>query len=138
MNAGFWKNRGGYHRPWWQNGLTKKDYTIYNRYAKSPLALAALQWNRIIKIARQEATNIGTDRYHEIKYEKFVDDPHDQIDKLFELTRLEKSLKVYTYLEKHVQLRNQNFKYLKTFDKHEIGMLNDIMAETLTKLDYTI
>jgi hypothetical protein len=42
MKAGFWKKRGGYDRPWWQNGLTKEDFEIYNQYSKSPIALAAI------------------------------------------------------------------------------------------------
>ena len=61
MNVDFWRKKGGFKKPWWKNGLTNNDLRMYDRYKQSPLALAAIQWRRIIKVARDEALEISKD-----------------------------------------------------------------------------
>jgi hypothetical protein len=138
MNAGFWKERGGYDKPWWENGLTDDDLSMYKRYDQSPLALAAIQWRRIIKIARDEASKIFSNRYYELKYEDFMSEPHSHIRKLFKFSSLKMSKRVHCYITQYSQLKNQNYKYLNSMGKKEIGMLNHITGDLLSQLKYQI
>ena len=129
MNVGFWRERGGYNKPWWENGLTSDDLLMYEQYKHSPLALAAIQWRRIIKVARDEASKISNSRYYELKYEDFINAPHDHIEKLFEFFGLENSKKVHNYIDKFSQLKNQNYKYLSSINTTDIGILVEIIGD---------
>lgn len=138
MNAKFWKKNRGYYEPWWKNGLNEDDYSIYKYFSNSPLALAALQWKRIISITKREALKIGNGRYFELRYEDFTSNPIYYIDQLFEYTLLNQSKKVSTYLKGNLKVKNQNYKYKKKFDLYNIKMLNSIMGKTLEQLGYDL
>ena len=138
MNVKFWKEGGGYYKPWWNNGLTDRDIEIYERYQSSPLALAALQWRRIIMIAREESEKIESSRYFELKYEDFMKEPHGLMQELFEFSGLDFSKKVKNYMDKRSNFKSRNYKFLESISKNEMDMLNDIMGNLLTDLGYSI
>jgi hypothetical protein len=138
MNVGFWRENDGFNKPWWKNGLTSSDFEMYERYKQSPLALAAIQWRRVIKVARDEASKISNNRYYELKYEDFIDDPHDHMERLFEFSGLENSKKVHNYIDKFSQLKNQNYKYLSSINTTNLEMLVEIIGDVLFDLRYQI
>ena len=138
MNVNFWREGGGYHKPWWNNGLTNRDIEIYEKYQRSSLALAAVQWRRIIKIARDESEKIKNNRYCEIKYEDFMKEPHGLMQELFDFSGLDYSKKVEKYMDKRSNFKSQNYKFLESMSKNEIDMLNDIMGNLMTDLGYSI
>ena len=138
MNVKFWKEGGGYTGTWWNKGLTSKDIEIYERYEKSPLALAAIQWRRIILIAKDEAVKISSDQYYELKYEDFMNGPYEFMAKMFNFSGLKHSQKVLGYMNKKSQFKSQNYKYLESMSIKNIKMLNDIMGDLLTDLGYFI
>ena len=129
MNVGFWNNGKGYEKPWWNNGLTNDDMKLYEKYKCSPIALAALQWKRIIAVARNEASKISRERYCEIKYEEFIDDPHNCVEYLIEFAELTKSVKVHEYIDKKSKLKSQNIKYLESLSSDQIDIINRIINE---------
>jgi hypothetical protein len=137
MNVRFWKRDGGYENPWWTNGLTDEDMAEYERHGKSPLALAAVQWRRIIYAARNEALGISKDRYLEIKYEDFMNDPDGYMTKILDSCALRHSSRVYNYM-RSIQFKNMNFKYTRSIKKGNMAMLNDIMGELLLELGYSM
>ena len=138
MNVKFWKEGGGYYKPWWDNGLTDKDIEIYEKYQRSPLALAAVQWRRIINMARDESKKIKSNRYCELKYEDFIKNPYGLMQELFDFSGLDYSQKVKKYMDKRSNFKNQNYKFLESMSKNEIDMLNDIMGNLMTDLGYLI
>ena len=137
MKVRFWKRDGGYKNPWWTNGLTDEDMEVYENHDKSPLALAAVQWRRIIYAARNEALGISEDRYLEIKYEDFMNDPYDSMSKLLDRCVLNPSSRVYNYM-RSIQFKNMNFKYTQSIRNDHIAMLNDIMGDLLIELGYSV
>lgn len=136
MNIDFWKKRGGYTNPWWDNGLTNEDDELLCRYNKSPLVLAAVQWRRIINIAREEAKGIPRSRYYELKYEDFMNDPHVYMIKLFDFAGLKYSQRVRAYMNNRSKFQSKNYKYIKSMSNKDIKMLNGIMSNLLTILGY--
>lgn len=137
MKVGFWKRDGGYKNPWWTNGLTDEDMEVYENHDKSPLALAAVQWRRIIYAARNEALGISEDRYLEIKYEDFMNNPYDSMSKLLDRCALKPSSRVYNYM-RPIRFKNMNFKYTQSIRNDHIAMLNDIMGDLLIELGYSV
>ena len=134
MNVRFWKEGGGYERPWWKGGLTAEDLEIYTRHNRSPLALAALQWRRIILVARQEAEQLQASRYTELRYEHAVREPHFFIDKLIEFAQLEPSAKVHEYVSRKSSFQDMNFKYRQHFSSQDLAMLEDILGDVNSRL----
>lgn len=137
MNVPFWQKGGGHKNPWWTNGLTDEDMAEYERHGKSSLALAAVQWRRIIYAARSEASGISEDRYLEIKYEDFMNNPYDSMSKLLDRCALKRSSRVYNYM-RSIKFKNMNFKYTQSIRNDHIAMLNDIMGDLLIELGYSV
>ena len=110
---------------------------VYENHDKSPLALAAVQWRRIIYAARSEASGISEDRYLEIKYEDFMNNPYDSMSKLLDRCALNPSPRVYDYM-RSIRFKNMNFKYTQSIRNDHIAMLNDIMGDLLIELGYSV
>ena len=99
MNVGFWKEGGGYQKPWWPDGFTESMKAFWVDHNQDPLVLAALQWKQIIETARQEASHLTPDEYLEINYRTFVRSPDEVIDKLFKFSDLERSNRSDIYIK---------------------------------------
>lgn len=136
LKVEFWKQGGGYDKPWWSGGLTDEDYETYCRYDKSPLVLAAIQWRRIILVAREEAAQIGPDRYMEIRYEDALRDPVLTMGNLIRFSQLKDSRKVYDYIEGKSELRDMNFKFANDLSSEKLSVLNEVLGDVNTELGY--
>ena len=91
-----------------------------------------------IKIARNEALTLSSNRYFEMKYEDFIGSPHTYMDRLLDFSDLRESGKVHKYIDKYSRFANQNYKYLKSIKTTDIEMINKITSELLSELKYQI
>ena len=138
MRVGFWKKGGGFERPWWTGGLTQEDMETYDRYDKSPLVLAAIQWRRIILAAKEEASRIAPQRYLQVKYEDILREPLSFMDKLIEFSELPASEKVETYVRKKSRFRDMNFKFAHDLSGRDLTVLNEVIGDVNSSLGYTV
>ena len=136
MKVPFWKQGGGYDKPWWSGGLTCEDLEIYERHRKSPLVLAAVQWRRIILVAREEAAQLDRRRYIEVRYEDALDQPSSVLDKLIQFAQLRPSNKVHSYIREKSSLRDMNFKFAKDLSGEDLTILNDVLADVNSQFGY--
>jgi hypothetical protein len=136
MNVGFWKKGGGYEKPWWGGGLLEEDLEIYRRYDRSPLVLTAIQWRRIMLVAREEAALIGSDRYIEIRYEDALQNPYLAIDGLLDFSCLKRSKKVHEYIRTNSSLKNMNVKFPKDLSSRDITVLNEVLGDVNSQFGY--
>lgn len=132
LNVPFWKNRGGYHTPWWQGGLDTDELARWESSGKDPGALAALQWRTIIDTTRQEAAEHLDDRYIELRYEDFLLDSVGKIHDIYDRFGLDTSRSTLQRLEP------RNKKYSQNWDEEQLNALTAWMNPTHSELGYPI
>jgi hypothetical protein len=138
MRVQFWRQRERMHEPAWRNGLVEGDLADWERYERSPLALAAVQWRRVLESSREEAAGLAPDRYAEVRYERFVSQPREVLDAVASFCQLPRSARAEEFLETRFELRDMNFQWQERFDDGEIAMLNDLMGSTLEEFGYDV
>ncbi len=138
MRVHFWRQRERMHKPAWRNGLAEVDLDDWERCERLPLALAAVQWRRVVQSTREEAAGLAPDRYAEVHYERFVSQPCEVLEAVASFCRLPQSARAEEFLEARFQLRDMNFQWQERFEAGEIAMLNDLIGSTLAELGYDV
>ena len=138
MKVEFWGARDRMTRPAWENGLTEADIADWERNDRAPLALAAVQWRRVLETAREEGERVAPERYAEVHYERFVADPNAVLDGIAAFCELSPSPRAGQFLDSRFDLRDMNYQWQSQFDAGQIAMLNELMGETLTAFDYSV
>jgi hypothetical protein len=136
MSVPFWKRRDRMIAPAWRNGLTAGDQADWSRYGRSPIALAAVQWRRVVQSTRNEAAEVTSEHYAEVRYEEFIADPEAVLDELTSFCELPSSPRAKSFLRRRFDLRDMNFQWRERFSREEVTMLNDLMGTTLTQFGY--
>ena len=135
LQVTFWKN-GGLDKPWWQNGLPDLYYQEWLEHKKSQVALAAVQWKWIIELTGQEKEFVAKERYIEVRYEDFVEDPHLVIENIFYRLGLQDSPATHQYIESMGKIYNMNHKYKSYLKSGDIEMIETITSTTARKAGY--
>lgn len=138
MRIRFWRQRNRMNTPAWQNGLTEQDLADWERFERSPLALAAVQWRRVVETIRDEAARQGPNGYAEINYERFVAEPEAVLRGITEFYGLPHSIRAEALLRARLELRDMNQQWRERFDGREISMLNELLRDTLETFSYEI
>lgn len=138
MRVPFWRLRDRMNTPAWQNGLTERDLADWERFGRSPLALAAVQWRRVVESTRDEAASQAPDRYAEINYERFVAEPQAVLRGISEFCGLPHSSRAEAFLRARFEVRDMNQQWPERFDRREISMLNELLHDTLETFGYEI
>lgn len=138
MTVPFWKERERMREPAWRHGLTAGDEADWKSYGRSPIALAAVQWRRVVESARAEASQLAPDRYAEMHYEHFMAEPEIVLDDVTSFCQLPSSPRAKEFLRRRFDLRDMNYQWQERFNSQEMGMLNDLLGSTLAKFGYEI
>ena len=136
LRVGFWRERDRMNQPAWRNGLTARDLEDWNRYERSSLALAAVQWRRVIHSTRAEAERIAPDRYAEIQYERFVRDPRGVLRAVEAHCELKPSSSAERFLDARFELRDMNVQWRKRFKPDQVEVLSELLGPTLSAVGY--
>ena len=129
LKVSFWRQQGGLENPWWRDGLSADEIRKWHDTGKSPAALAAVQWNRIVELAHQERELLDPSHYLEVRYEDFTDAPHDILSSVFQSIDLPDSVQAHKYLSSIGKLTNMNFKYKGNLAPEDITVIEDITRE---------
>ena len=136
LKVSFWRRQGGLENPWWRDGLAASDIRKWEDTGKSPAALAAIQWHRIVELTRQERELLDPDHYLEVRYEDFTDAPHDILNTVFQSIDLPDSAQAHKYLSSIGKLTNMNFKYQSNLTPEDISLIEDITREQARRAGY--
>jgi len=134
INVDFMK-RKGLDKPYWKDSLTENHKKILDKYNKSPIALAALEWCSVCEQTAIEKRTSGP-RYLKIKYEDFIENPNKILNKIYSFVNLRLFWKSTEYINK-IQYKNMNYKYLNRLTKQEIKIIEDICYEQMIELGYS-
>jgi len=138
MNVDFWRGGDRMSGPAWEGGLSRDDITDWERFNRSPLALAAVQWRRVLRSAREEAGRVAPDRYAEVHYERFVAGPSEAMDGLASFCGLPVSREASEFLVRSLAPRDMNFQWREQFTPDEVTMVNDLLGGTLEEFGYGV
>lgn len=133
----FWREKGGNSAPFWSGGLSAEDLRSWELHNRDPGVLAALQWKRILDIARLESQLLDPGCYLEIRYEDFIDSPNNVLRRIYAFCGLEDSSLGHEYLKECPTLINMNDKYRAEFTLEYVNLLTDLMQPILRELNYT-
>jgi hypothetical protein len=137
MNIGFWRELGGFDGPFWKGGLAQDVVDQWARDGRDPAVLAALQWRQVIQAARAESAGLDPSRYIEVRYEAFMQSPHEVLTDLYRACRLDDAAAAHRALERGPTLRNMNDKFRQKFSPGQIARLNAAAEPALSELGYS-
>jgi omega-hydroxy-beta-dihydromenaquinone-9 sulfotransferase len=138
LRVGFWRERNRMNEPAWRNGLTAEDLEDWHRYDGSPLALAAVQWRRVVETTRAESERVAPDRYGEIHYERFLGTPHSVLDAVAGFCGLAPSTPAKQFLASRFALQDMNVQWRARFGLDEVEILNELIGPTLSCVGYSL
>lgn len=136
LNVTFWRDGGGLIEPWWKNGLSEEYLELWKCNDKSAVALAALQWRRVLEQTWTEKEVLEKGKYIEIRYEDFLKSPHEHLKLIFEKVGLNDSVEAHKYLTSIGKLKDMNYKYKQRLSMDEIDTIDRIVSVVAKRLDY--
>lgn len=135
MRIDFWRDKGGYEAPFWNNGLSSESLQPWLDQSH-PAILAAVQWANIIRSIRQEADAIPEEDYIEIKYEDFVTDPVSEMEKLYVFAGIH-HIDLNENTDSNAALiTDMNKTILENLDETNSQAVEDVMCEMLRQTGY--
>lgn len=136
LRVDFWKDTFRMERPAWENGFPSDWEPLWRESTNPPLALAALQWRRAIEVAREERRALPAGRYHEVKYEEFLADPHATVDHLLARVGLSPSARIHAFLRSRYEVRDMNRPAGAQRTGPDDALLESLLGPTLALLGY--
>ena len=137
MQVAYWAEKGGLEKPFW-TGLLEEDIAAWEENGRSPIALAAVQWKRVVEQTWQEKSRLPGKKYIELRYEDFVEEPRLSINEVFARLDLVPSPNAEKYLASIGKPKNMNFKYKKNLNPEEISLVESLTRSTALKAGYDL
>ena len=111
LNVDFW---WGWRGPWnWRWGkLSEEQYLLWEKYDKSFVALAAIEWNLIMDSFELAKESMNSENYLEIKYEDFCSNTTVKVKQICEFANLNWSKKFEDNITKY-QIKSTNTKWVE-------------------------
>jgi len=130
LHIDFWKGRMGPYRLNW-GGLTPNELEIWNHYNQSFIALAVIEYKRILE-AYHESTNILSPEDKrdilDVSYSELCDNHLEQMTKILDFCELEKDPKYIQKISSY-KVRNQNHKWKEYLTKQQQEQLETVVNE---------
>ena len=135
MNVNFWKERGGYEKPWWNEGLKEDDIDLWKNSDYNPYVLAAVQWAKVVTSTREEAKILPKNQYLEVKYEDFIKQPNIVFNQISALSGLPQINKGYDLFPQK-NIINQNKKFRDQLQTKDLQLIEEVINPLLQSLNY--
>jgi hypothetical protein len=119
---------------WWAGDSTPAELTAKGR---DPVAVAAEFWSREVEQVVEDSAGLSPDRYLEIRYESFVDDPARALGSVLEFCRLTPSPLVDEALARH-DVGSRNTKYRAQFDSRQLALIERVTARQAGRFGYDL
>ena len=136
MRVGFWKDTFRLNLPAWRGGLDEADLAAWRERGSAPLELAALQWRTVVTGARREAARHAEGRYHEVRFEDFIQSPHVTMEGLFSDADLGPAERVNEYIDERLELRDLTAAWRERVSDPEVEALDALCGDLLADLGY--
>jgi len=124
----------GFEKPFWENSLTNDLEKIWEKYNKSPVALAALEWRSIYEQTNYESKKNNI-KFYNLKYENFAEHPVKELKRIINFANLNYSDNIFKYTNEN-NYENMNYKYKERLSKRQVEIIEDICENAMRELNY--
>lgn len=121
---------------WRWGELTVKQREVWEKYNKSFVILAAIEWEILMAAYEKAKRSVPADDYLEIKYEELCRTPLQTFRQAVEFCELEWSPRFEAAISTF-NLRNTNDKWRKDLSSAQQAMLDKYLKDTLAKYGYS-
>lgn len=135
LRVDFWSGTWRETSVAWEGVLGEADLGRWREVGEPPLGLAALQWQALVRAAREEAKQYVPERYAEVRYEDFVADPHATIDEMTSFCELPAAAEPHEFLDARVEVRDMN-RGSADASESERELLDELIGGELAALGY--
>ncbi|MFC1785872.1 sulfotransferase [Candidatus Neomarinimicrobiota bacterium] len=122
--------------PYWDDSLADKDEIEWNKFDRSAISLAALEWRSVYRLTKLELNKVEPN-YMRIKYEDFIDSPQNTLKTILKFVGLD-----YTYdADKFIKKTNffsTNHKFRDNLSVTDINTINSICEKEIDELGYNL
>lgn len=135
LNVYFWS---GWRGPanWRWGELTPEQREKWERYDRSFVALAAIEWEILMAAQKEAEQKISPDDLLEIRYEDLCQEPIRWLRLATEFAGLEWQPR-FEAIVRGFSLENTNYKWQKDLSDAQQKVLDECLSDTLTKYGYT-
>ena len=116
---------------WWHN----KTYDDWIAEGRNPIELAAYNWKNNISQILKQGKSLPKERYYEIKYEDFTEDPEYYFKNTLEFCGL-KWNKHFESVIKNTRFENRNYKWKNNLNSNQRKAIEPILHDLLKKFGY--
>jgi hypothetical protein len=134
LNVNFWKGWEGPHN-WRWGELNQAQKDEWERFNKSYVALAAIQWKILMDSYENAKKNLSDVDILDIRYEDFCSDPLKTIKTALSFCELELT-KRYENFVTNYSVRNTNYKWQEELTDNQHLILNEILQGHLKRYGY--
>jgi hypothetical protein len=115
-------------REWWIRGWPEPWREEWLEQYKSPLAFVVYQWMYFVNDIWEEACDLPSSQFVEIRYKQLVESPKKVLADIFERCDLRMSPRVDWYADR-IGVRDMNLKWRETLSVEEREMINKVINE---------
>lgn len=134
INVGFWRGWSGPYN--WRFGALPPHYQEeWERYGRSFIVLAAIQWKLLMDATEEAIKRVGASRVLEVRYETLCADPIGVFKNVATFCEIEWSDNFERRLKKYF-LKNTNPKYMRELTPQQQRDLNAVLESYLKKFGY--
>jgi hypothetical protein len=134
INVNFWHGwRGPQNWRWGELTPTQKEE--WEKYNRSFIALACIQWKILMDAMEKAKKYIDNNNFFEIKYEDLSSNTLKVFKDVTEFCDLEWSRNFETSIKKY-SLKNKNYKWKEEFTKGQQNIVENILHDYLKRYDY--
>ena len=134
INIDWWQGWRG-PQNWRWGELTPSQMEEWERYNKSFVALACIEWKILVDALEEAKKFIDTEDFMEIKYENLCASRLRVFKEVTEFCELEWSRDFETSIKKYT-LKNTNYKWQKELTDDQKNIVEDILRDYLKKYNY--
>jgi len=134
LHVSFWTGWRG-PQGWRAGLLSTEDQAIWDRYDRSFVALAALEWRIQMRAMDAARRSVDADRFLELKYETYCAQPVESIRRVLEFADLPNSPEFERQLAA-TTIRNANERWRESLTPDQQRILDEILREDLLSYGY--
>jgi len=134
INVKFWHGWSGPNN-WRWGQLTPSQNEEWERYDKSFIVLACIQWKILMDAMEKAKRYVNKNDYFEVKYEDLSSHTMNVFKDVVEFCDLEWSRKFEKSIDNY-ELKNKNYKWKKEFTKDQQKIVENVLHDYLKKYGY--
>jgi hypothetical protein len=140
LQSGFWARGGGTTRLWWAgSGISAEDIALWQNTNLLPVALGALQWDRVVALTIEEAASVlRPDQILHLRFEDFINDPFGIMQRILTACGLAGARQIDDFLD-GLSIRSAvNDKFKLQFNAEELNVISKLTRRTASLYGYQL